>query len=342
VDGKRIVIAGAGAVGFYVGGLLAAAGRRVTFLGRPRLIGEVAEAGLKLSDVDGLDRQVVPKALALTTDPEALVAADLILVCVKDAATAEIAEAIAEHASPLAPVISLQNGLASSRTLRAHLPGRDVRAGVVAFNVVPKGPGRFHKAVSGDITISAGPGRLAAEFSVEGLTVYERDEIGALQWGKLLLNLTNALNALSGITLYQFLLDRDWRRLMADQMAEALRVLRASDQPVERATPMPSALLPFVLRLPTPVFRRIAGRMLKIDPTAKTSMAYDLEAGRPTEIGALQGEVIALGRAHGCDTPLNEAVAACIGELEGRGAVAPEDRPTPQDIRRRAAQFGAG
>ena len=135
-----IAIAGAGAIGCFTGGLLAAAGRDVTFLGRPRLAQEIAAHGLHLTDFAGLDSPVPGATIA--TDPGVLASADLILVCVKTAATAEIARAIADHAPPSVPVVSLQNGLEAAETLRGALPGRDIRAGVVPFNVVPTAPGR--------------------------------------------------------------------------------------------------------------------------------------------------------------------------------------------------------
>ena len=44
-------------------------------------------------------------------------------------------------------------------------------------------------------------------------------------------------------------------------------------------------MTPHILRLPTPLFTRIAARMLTIDPSARTSMAYDSDGrARPTEI----------------------------------------------------------
>ena len=305
-----IAIAGAGAIGCFTGGLLAAAGRDVTFLGRPRLAQEVAAHGLHLTDFAGLDSPV--PGVTIATDPGVLARADLILVCVKTAATAEIARAIADHAPPSVPVVSLQNGLEAAETLISALPGRDIRAGVVPFNVVPTAPGRFHRATSGDILIGAGPVPLGAALSVPHLRVTETPQIAAYQWGKLLLNLNNALNALSGLPLRAQLLSRPWRRLMADQMAEALTVLRAHGIAPRMTTPLPAALIPPLMRLPTPLFARIAASMLTIDSEARTSMAYDLAAGRPTEIDAFQGRIAAMGAAKALPTPIATRVAAAI------------------------------
>lgn len=235
----HIVIAGAGAIGCFVGGLLAQGAGRVSFLGRARVLDILRDKGLHLTDFAGLDVHLTSDALDLHTDPEILAKADLVLVCVKSAATADIARQIATFASKKAVVVSLQNGMGHAETLRAALPDQDVRAGMVPFNVVPMADARFHRATSGDIVIGAGPSDVAATMSVGELQVTQSEEIEAVQWGKFLLNLNNAPNALSGLTLHAQLLSRPWRCLMADQMAEALSVLRAHACAVKPTTPVP-------------------------------------------------------------------------------------------------------
>ncbi|WP_372571751.1 2-dehydropantoate 2-reductase [Ruegeria jejuensis] len=322
----RIVIAGAGAIGCFTGGLLARGGHQVTLLGRARVLDAVRENGLTVSDFSGLSVHIAATDLTLSDDLDCFADAELVIVTVKTPATAEIAQQIATYAPPDAPVLSWQNGIANAGTLRAALPDRDTRAGMVPFNVVPKGAGSYHRATSGDIVIEAGPGGLGQDLNVPDLAVSESDRIEAVQWGKLLINLNNALNALSGLTLQEQLLDRDWRRLMADQMQEALAVFKAAGIATQSTTPLAPWMLPHVLRLPTPLFLRIAARMLTIDPHARTSMAYDLMAGRLTEIDTLQGEVVALGQQYGRKTPICARVAALIRS-------APNHALTPDDIR---------
>src|SRR3982751_2179837 len=90
----RIVVAGAGTIGCFVGGQLAAAGRDVRFLARPRLRDELAAHGLVLSDRDGATRRSAAEKLVVGTDPALLADADVVLVTVKSGATAEIAASI--------------------------------------------------------------------------------------------------------------------------------------------------------------------------------------------------------------------------------------------------------
>jgi 2-dehydropantoate 2-reductase len=317
----HIVVAGAGAIGCFVGGLLAAGDRKVTLFSRPRIAAELRTHGLSLTDFDGLAEQIDPELLSVSEAPKCLAQADVILVTVKSGDTQDIASVINRHASPHAKVISLQNGLLNADVLTRELPAFDVRAGMVPFNVVPMGQGGFHRATSGDIVIGAGEGDLGALLSVPYLTTTESRDIEGVQWGKFLINLNNALNALSGLTLQEQLRNRGWRRLMADQWAEALHVLRKSGINPQSTTPVSVAAIPWILRLPTPIFSRIAASMLTIDAQARTSMSLDLMAGRKTEIDALQGAVVEMGRSAGLRTPLNAMVAELVttAEIAGEG-----------------------
>ncbi|NOD62669.1 MULTISPECIES: 2-dehydropantoate 2-reductase [unclassified Ruegeria] len=322
----KLVIAGAGSIGCYCGALLARAGHSVTLLGRARVLDPIHENGLTVTDFDGLDYTAPAASLALSQDPTCLGHAELIIVTVKSVATADIADQIGTEALPDVPVLSWQNGIENAATLRAALPGRDVRAGMVPFNVVPNGPATYHRATSGEIVIESGPGDLASRLSSPDLPVLASDQIEAVQWGKLLINLNNALNALSGLTIVDQLTNRDWRILVADQMAEALSVLKAAGHPVASTTPLPAWMTPHILRLPTPLFTRISARMLTIDPSARTSMAYDLMAERQTEIDSLQGHIIRLGRETGVPTPICTQVSDLIKH-------APDHPLTPDQIR---------
>jgi 2-dehydropantoate 2-reductase len=319
--GPRIVVAGAGAIGCFVGGLLAEGGRDVTLLLRPRTKDEIRSHGLTLTDFAGFARRVDPDRLRLATDPRALAKASIVLVTVKSGDTARLAQQIAVHGRQDATVISLQNGTANAAALARALPGRDVRGGMVPFNVVPLGEGGLHRATSGDIVIGAGPGGMARLLTVPGLAVTESADIEGILWGKFLINLNNAINALSGLPLAEQLRQRDWRRLMADQWAEALRVLRAGGIRPRATTGVPVGLIPAILRLPTPLFARVAASMLTIDAQARTSMAHDLMTGRPTEIDVLQGEVVRRGRALGRRTPISAMLLDVMqsAELAERG-----------------------
>ncbi|MEP6017309.1 MAG: 2-dehydropantoate 2-reductase [Paracoccaceae bacterium] len=322
---KRIAIAGAGAIGLFVGGRLSAAGHDVIFLGRKRLADEISSAGLHLTDVEGGAADF--ESITYETDAACLAGVDVILVTVKSSATSDIGKSINQFA-PSAKVISLQNGVTNAEMLRAVAPLADVRSGVVAFNVVQTGLGTFRKATSGGVQIEDASGSLLRSLNVPGLPVEGLADLKSVQWGKLLVNLNNALNALSGDTLHNQLQSLEWRRVLADQMQETLTVLGAAGIKPARFTAAPAALVPYILRLPTLLFRRIASQMLKIDPAARSSMQDDLHHGRLTEIDALQGAVLKLAEIHNVPCPVIQRVVEAIRAAEKTGPGAPRLQPS--------------
>src|ERR1700737_1462571 len=219
---RPIGVAGAGSIGCFVGGMCAAAGRRVALLARPRGVGEIELNGVRLTSFDGSDRTIPANQLALSDDPSIFGDAGVVLVTVKSADTAEIADAIARHAPSDAVIVSLQNGVGHTAVVRQRLGGRMVLAGMVPFNVIALGEGRFHRATSGDIVIEQDDADTARRLSVPGLRMRPARDIAGVQWGKLLLNLNNALNALADQPLRQQLAQRPWRMLFAPQIAEGL------------------------------------------------------------------------------------------------------------------------
>ncbi|SMP25261.1 2-dehydropantoate 2-reductase [Shimia sagamensis] len=320
----RVVVAGAGSIGCFVGGVLAQAGHDVMFLLRAKTADEITQNGLTLTDYGDLDVALSPDCFAMSADPSCLADADIVLVTVKSGATEGMAALIAAYAQDTAVVISLQNGVENAALLREMLPGWDVRAGMVPFNVVWRGGGRFHRGTSGDIAIESGNGQVARQLSVADLIIRERDDMDAVQWGKLLINLNNALNALSGLPLREQIGDRQWRRLMAAQMAEALAVLKVGRVPcINPVAKVPMFLVPWILKMPTWAFRRVAKTMLSIDPTARSSMWEDLNKGRETEVGELQGKIVQLARNAEMSAPINEGIAELIREVEAQGDGSP-------------------
>jgi 2-dehydropantoate 2-reductase len=328
---KPIIVAGAGSIGCFVGGVLADAGRRVSLLARPRVIEEINSNGLRVTSFEGFDRTLKPGQLSLSDDPSIFKDAGAVLVTVKSTDTADIAGLIARHAPPDAMIVSLQNGVGNVAVLRERLPGRRVLAGMVPFNVIALGEGRFHRATSGDIVIEQDEAGTAAQLSVPHLTMRPTGNIAGVQWGKLLLNLNNALNALSNLPLREQLAQRPWRALFADQMAEGLAVMKAEGIKPLASTPVPPALTPHLLRLPDAVFGLLLGRTMKIDPEARSSMWEDLQRGRRTEIDYLQGVIAQIAERRGLQVPLSARIVALIKRAEADGKGSPG--LTPDQIR---------
>lgn len=336
----RIGIMGAGAIGCYVGGCLAAGGADVVFVGRERARKELLTSGLVLVDLDGGSGRVVTKdRIAFATEASALADCDVVLCCVKSAQTAETAAALASVLKKDTLVVSLQNGVRNAEILRAGLPNQIVLGGIVGFNVVSKGDGTFRRATSGPLVIEKPEGKrrggsdahhddrldlLAAALSAAAFEPELVADIRPLQWSKLVMNLNNAVGALSDRPTPDLLFIEGYRRILRALMTEAIAVLRAAKEPTARLGPLPIGLFPLILRLPTPVLRFVASAQVKIDPEARSSMWEDLTRGRPTEVDYLNGEIVRLAGSCGAKAPLNARMVDIIHDAEKRAAGSPK------------------
>ncbi|MBN3775787.1 2-dehydropantoate 2-reductase, partial [Burkholderia sp. Se-20378] len=287
-------------------------GADVTLVGRARIGDAILRHGLTLTDQRGYRATLAPADVVFATDPAAAAAARLVLVAVKSAATREAAVQLAGVLRPGTVVISFQNGLHNADVLREALPQATVLAGMVPFNVIEREPGAFHQGSAGVLAAEASSALtpFAGAFARAGLPLALHRDMPAVQWAKLLLNLNNSVNALANLPLRDELAQRAYRRCVALAQREALHWLaRAAIRPA-RLTPLPAGWLPAVLDLPDPAFRVLGGRMLAIDPLARSSMSDDLAAGRATEVEWINGEVVRLAAHFGGQAPVNARLCA--------------------------------
>ena len=276
--------------------------------------------GLRVSAMDGAVHHVAP---SVTVDPVALAQAALILLCVKSADTAKAAQIIKTHAPTDTPVISLQNGVTNAQVLADAIGADRVTPGMVGFNVVCSTLDHFIQTTEGEIILAPNGANLCDMLAATPIPAQCHANITGVQWSKLLMNLNNALNALSGLPLKTQLEHRTWRKALAACITEGLAVARAEGIKLERIGKIHPRMMPFLLRLPDPIFLRLAQSMLRIDPAARSSMADDYALGRAPEVAWLNGHIVARGQAHGIATPVNTRVCALIDT-----AFADAKRPT--------------
>lgn len=316
----RIAVLGAGSVGCFIGGCWQAAGLPVSFIGRPRIAHDIRDHGLTLSDYTGWQKHLAEVDFACV--PAALSEADVIALCVKSGATAEAAREIAEHGREGALVISFQNGISNIDVLERALGGRfRIVRGMVPYNVAYLGEGRFHKGVAGNLYAEDRPDtrELAGRIGESPAGLKLSDDMLGLAWGKLLINLNNAVNALSGRTLIEELEQREYRRVVAASQREGLRLLkRAGFRPAKVGAVGPR-LVPTVIASPDWLFKNVFLKGWKIDAKARSSMADDLAAGRKTEVDHINGELVALADRLGMDAPVNRKIVELVRRTEADG-----------------------
>jgi 2-dehydropantoate 2-reductase len=273
----------------------------------------VRQHGLTLSDYSGWQLHLAD--IDYRTQPVALAEADIIAVTVKSGATAAAAREIGARVRRGALVISFQNGISNVDVLRQELGDWvQIVRGMVPYNIAYLGDGRFHKGVAGNLYAEDRPETRALAERLKGTPAalaLSGDMLG-IAWGKLLINLNNAVNALSGRPLIGQLCERDYRLVVAASQREGLRLLgRAGIRPAKVGA-LPPALLPLAIGAPDWLFNNLFLKAWKIDEHARSSMADDLAAGRKTEIDYINGELVGLARRLGVDAPVNRAIVALV------------------------------
>lgn len=326
----NIIVLGAGAIGCYVGGRLAAAGERVTLVGRSRTTEPLALSGLTVTDLQGFKAHVtadlkpdyalqqisVASKLKLACSNMGSEASEttVVLLCVKGGATTAAAQEVADYCPAGTVIVSLQNGVENVARISKVAPHMTVLAGMVPYNVVMKSATHVHRATMGKIYIeqSEVTAQLVAKFNAAGLKANASSDMRSVQWGKLLLNVNNPINALSDLPLREQLLNRDFRYVFATLQLEALAAMKKAGLEPKQLAAVKPHIMPMLLKLPNWIFTRLAKKMLRMDASARSSMWDDVQHGRTTEIDDLCGAVVRLAQNIGTPAPCNASMCRLI------------------------------
>jgi 2-dehydropantoate 2-reductase len=317
VASGAILVAGAGALGSVVGGLLRKAGRRVTLLGRPGHLEAIAARGLT---IEGLFGEHHVTGLECVTDAaRAGGPYEAIFLTVKAYDTEATAHAVGPRLGPGGVLVSLQNGLGNLEACANAVGAERVLGGRVIFGAEVVEPGRVRVTVYADPVLlggaQAGGGRSrdvaaawAAALAAAGVPAEPTDAIAADLWAKVLYSAAlNPIGALLGVSYGELAADPDSRALMDDVIQEVFAVSRAEDVPL----PWPSA----------EAYRRVFyDRLVPSTAGHRSSMLQDIERGRRTEIDAINGHVVARGSRHGVPTPTNAVLTRLVHARERRAA----------------------
>ena len=317
----RFVIAGAGAIGGYIGARLAKAGADVVLFARGPHLRAMEERGLRVVSPDG-DFEVRP---AVTGDLSTIGTADVVFLGVKAHGLTTLAPGLRQLYGPNTVVVSTQNGIPwwyfhghggelDGLRLEHVDPG-----GVIASSIEPERvvgslayfatdiaePGVIHHTEGNKMSLGEPNGTrtertkaLADALIAAGLrcpvTTRFRHEI----WVKLLGNVAfNPISALTGGTLEQLVRHTGTAALVREIMTETEAV--AGKLGIE---------------LSISIDQRMAGAE-KVG-AHKTSMLQDYEAGRPMELEAVVGAVVELGSRLGVSMPATRAMYACARFLD--------------------------
>jgi len=322
----KILVYGAGAIGGYLGGVLAASGFDVTFLVRPRVAERLDQFGINLTDLENRSTHLPPPLKRIASLDHTEETFQTVLLTVKCNDVEEAAKDMAAHLPSPECVVCFQNGIGSAEKAKAHLPNSRVLGGMVGFNVATLDEGRLHRGTEGKLIVESGESvaPLVEAWQSRGIEAGISENFEGVAWGKLMLNLNNAVNALAGIPLVEELGQRSYRRVLSAAQRELLRALKKANIIPAGLTKVPAFLIPWVLLLPDWLFKLLARQMLAIDPLARSSMWDDLERGRTTEIDYLNQAVVNLAHKHGLKAPVNQGIVDLVKQAENAEGGSPE------------------
>lgn len=321
---KKICIYGAGAIGGFMGAMLAKAGAGVSLVARGPHLAAMQENGLVLETAEG--RETVP--VTASENPADLGVQDYVIITLKAHSVPGVIDAMQPLLGPDTAVVFAVNGVPwwYFHKLGGDLDGRRVETvdpggkiwdgigperalGCVVYPAaeVPE-PGVIKHLAGDRFSIGEPDGEkseraqeLSSLLKAAGLRAPVRprirDEIWVKLWGNCSLN---PISALTGATVEEMCTAPDVRATVKNIMLEAQNVGEALG-----------------VKFAIDVEKRIAGA--EAVGAHKTSMLQDLERGRPMEIDALVAAVAELGQLTGVETPTLDTV---LGLVRQRARVA--------------------
>ena len=309
----RFLVFGAGSIGSAFGGFLSTK-HEVTLLGRPWRIRPVRRRGLKLTGIWG--RHDFKKFAGLFEDERQLLrkrpAFDYILLTTKANDTERSAAVIGQIAGPGTTVVSLQNGLGNVEAISRHIPQENVLGARVIFGVV-LGKGAIEVTVFADDTLVGEIGKrrgigkarkLARTFNECGLKSRAVTDISRHIWSKVIYNC--ALNPLASIlnVTYGDLLNTDETKALMKEIVHEIYAV-AKKRKITLFSPTPEAYIRLLFR-----------KLIPLTAAHHPSMLQAINGKKPTEIGALNGAIVDLGRLSRVPVPVNAMLTELIRAKE--------------------------
>ncbi|MDD1149833.1 2-dehydropantoate 2-reductase [Pseudomonas sp. TNT2022 ID357] len=303
----NISILGAGAMGSLFGGLLAESGQKVRLLDiDERHLEAIRRQGLRL-ETDSSDRRI--DGLAACRPEQAPGHADLLLVFTKTLHTEPALRSAAGHIGAQTLVLTLQNGLGNAEAVSRHVARERVLIGMTNWPADLLGPGHVRSHGEGVVRVlgleggaSRGASQVAQVLDGAGLQCRVDRDVWTSIWEKVAFNAAlNSLCAASGCTVGQLGAAPEGVALARHMVLEVLAVARAAGVAVDEQRCLDSV-----------AFAMANHR------DHKPSMLQDVLAGRATEIGAINGEVLARARQAGIAVPHTETLLGLLRLIEAR------------------------
>ena len=302
----KIAIVGTGAMGSVYAGLLAKAGHEVWAIDTwQEHIDTIATSGLSVSGASG---SYVIDSLHVGHSPRDAGACDVWVIATKASAVDEVASEIAPLLEPGTVVMAFQNGLGAGERVARHIPEEHIVIGIAeGFGSSIPEPGHVHHEGMRLIRIGEMHGgmtdrvqRIEHAWADAGFNVRAFADVTLMIWEKFLCNVTlSAPCAVFDVTVGELMSNPEAWKVALGCTAEAYRLGVATgieftfDDPLQYVTDFAATI-----------------------PNASPSMRLDHLARRPSEVEAINGQVVTLSHELGLETPYNETLCAILRHRE--------------------------
>lgn len=259
--------------------------------------------GLRMNDEDA-------RRVRVAAGPRDLFGSSAIFLFVKAVDTLRALRPFAGELSPSTPVVSLQNGVGNEDAIKAALGGAvPVVLGITTESSFTLSPGRARSSGEGNTIIGSGGASPATARGIAQMLVHSGLRAAAVYdirphlWGKLVANAAiNAVSALLDCEVGAILNEPNAARL-AEALAEESAAVAAAQN----------------INLPFANPWQYVSDVIALGAGSKSSMAFDLETGHPSEIDHINGAICAAGRRSGLATPYNDAMVRLMKAKEKLG-----------------------
>ncbi|MCX4474581.1 2-dehydropantoate 2-reductase [Micromonospora sp. NBC_01655] len=293
---RSIAVVGAGSVGGYLGGRLAAAGHDVRFLARGETLTALRRKGLRVTGDSG--DCSVPEVRA-SDDPRDLGEVGYVLLCVKTPHLPSAVDALSPMIGADTAVVTVQNGVEAPEQVAARIGRSRVLPGTVRVVAATVGPGEVRHAgppgalgfAEWDNSASDRVTRLREMLREAQVTVLEPSDVWAALWAKFLLIVpVGSLGAATGgATIGELRTRPGTRRMLIAGMRE-----------------MYETGIALGIALPKDAVDTATGLMDRQPPDITSSLQRDILAERPSELDAWTGAAVRLAGRAGRPAPVHE------------------------------------
>jgi len=309
----KILFIGPGAIGASVAAWVAESYHSVWIMGHGETQAALRQNGITTYDFAEPERTRRTVRVATVDRPGDIGDVDIVVLAVKNYNLEAVARQVHEAVGDRPIIVSMANGIDNQRILPKFF--NKVIYCVVGYNARRDAPVVVGYQRKGPLLIGTPDNKLGDELLLlqsilaRGCPTEIVDRLQDAVHTKIVINLTNALDALLGRGSRPLSNLAAYQQLLSQTLWEGVRVVRAAGYREHRIAGIPPfALLHLVAALPGWVTRPVFKRELRAMRMSSMTQDVVLRGAHDTELESITGYIVGLAAQHGVAAPYNRAI----------------------------------